>query len=269
MVFVVETIGLKGTLALDSLCPSRLGKIARMKKRYRIKTRHRSQPPIRLLSNRFQRVTAEKVYRISGHESFPCRYTWLPKAMRSLRENPKFFSNEEDAMVCLGVGKNMVRSIRFWSQVTGMAAATKKGGGFEPTDLARLILAEDGLDPYLEDIRTLWLMHWKLATNVENPLLAWDYLLNRWQEPDFNRSRVLKALRLEAGKQDDKLSEATLDQHFDTFIHTYVPTRGRKGEVQEDNLDCPLVELGLIVKVGEREPDKIDGRREPVFAFNP
>ena len=46
----------------------------------------------------------------------------------------------------------------------------------------------------------------------------------------------------EAEKQENRFSAVTLEQHFDTFLHTYVPTRGRKGEVQEDNLDCPLVE---------------------------
>jgi len=40
--------------------------------------------------------------------------------------------------------------------------------------------------------------------------------------------------------------------HFTTFLHTYFPTRSKKGEVLEDNLDCPLVELELIQKVGER-----------------
>ena len=50
-------------------------------------------------------MTAEKLYRISGHETFPCRYTWLPKAVRGLREKPKLFSNdeEEQAMVDLGL----------------------------------------------------------------------------------------------------------------------------------------------------------------------
>ena len=46
-----------------------------------------------------------------------------------------------------------------------------------------------------------------------------------------------------------------------------MPTRGRKGEVQEDNLDCPLVELELIVKVGQRELDKVSGKSEPLYAF--
>ena len=70
----------------------------------------------------------EKAYRISGHETFSCRYTWLPKAVRGLRENPRLFSDEARAMVDLGVGKNMVRSIRFWSQVAGVATAGVKGG---------------------------------------------------------------------------------------------------------------------------------------------
>jgi hypothetical protein len=207
-------------------------------------------------------------FKISGHESFPCRYTWLPKTMRGLQGNPKLFSNDERAMVTLGVGKNMVRSIRFWAQVTGMAEPLPRSTGYQPTPIGRLVLGDEGFDPFLEDIRTLWLIHWNLSTDIENPLLAWDYLLNKWQETDLVQSRVLKELEQEVSKLDDKFSIVTLEQHFETFLHTYIPTRGRKGEVQEDNLDCPLVELGLLVKVGERETDKIAGRREPIYNFN-
>lgn len=209
-----------------------------------------------------------KTYRISGHESFPCRYAWLPKAVRGLQEDPKLFGDEEGAMVHLGVGKNMVRSIRFWSQVMGMAKAETKRQNLSVTDLGRTLLAEKGLDPFLEDIRTLWLLHWNLATNIENPLLAWDFLLNRWQEPELVPSVVLKALQKEAEKQENRLSKVTLQQHFNMFLHTYYPTRGRKGEVQEDNLDCPLVELELIIKIGERELDRRSGARETIYGFN-
>lgn len=208
-----------------------------------------------------------KTYRISGHETFPCRYTWLPKAVRGLREDPKLFSDEADAMVSLGVGKNMVRSIRFWSQAAGMAKVMTKGGGYSLTKLGSVLLGERGLDPFLEDIRTLWLIHWNLCTDIENPLLAWDYLLNRWQEPELVPSRALKALQKAAEKQDDRLSMNTLEQHLDTFLHTYVPTRGRKDKVQEDNLDCPLVELELVIKVGERELNRLSGKHETIYGF--
>jgi hypothetical protein len=212
------------------------------------------------------RSTADKKYRISGHESFPCRYTWLPKAARGLAQNPKLFSDEEHAMVELGVGKNMVRAIRFWAQATGVVTTAKQAGN-SLTKFGRALLGPRGLDRFLEDIRTLWLVHWNLATNTETPLLAWDYLLNRWHEPEIVPRAVLRALQEEAAKENDGLSLVTLEQHFEVFLHTYVPTRGRKGEVQEDNLDCPLVELELLVKVGERELDCLSGRREPIYAF--
>jgi hypothetical protein len=211
-------------------------------------------------------LITDRKYRISGHEKFPCRYSWLPKAVRGLSANPKLFSNEEEAMVDLGVGKNMVRSIRFWSQSAGVVASLKNGG-YSLTKFGIALLGQNGLDPFLEDIRTLWLIHWNLATDTQNPLLAWDFLLSRWQEPELVRSTVLSALAREGAKSVDKLSVVTLEQHFDTFIHTYVPTRGRKGEVQEDNLDCPLVELELILKVGDRELESSVGKREPIYAF--
>ena len=66
-------------------------------------------------------------YRVSGHETFPCRYTWLPKVVQSLSENSKLFRDEDEAMVRLGVGKNMVRAIRFWADATGVSCDDGEG----------------------------------------------------------------------------------------------------------------------------------------------
>jgi hypothetical protein len=206
-------------------------------------------------------------YRISGHESFSCRYAWLPKVVHCLERDNRLLSKEEEAMVALGVGKNMVRSIRFWAHATDIVSKAAKDGRSQLTDFATTLLGEEGLDPFLEDIRTLWLLHWNLATHIDTPLLAWDYLLNRWQEPELVPSVILKALQREATNHNDSVSPTSLAQHFDTFIHTYVPTRGRKGKIREDNLDCPLVELELVVRVGERDLDRVAGRRETIYAF--
>jgi hypothetical protein len=205
-------------------------------------------------------------YRISGHEGFACRYAWLPKAVKWLDEKPQLFTDEQQAMVDLGVGKNMVRAIRFWAHAAGMIQPREKGPGYCVTEFGRAILGTDGADPFLEDIRTLWLVHWKLSTNGKSPLLAWDYLLNRWQDPKLAPSVALEALKKEVAREDQHLSPVTLEQHFDTFLHTYIPTRGRKGDVQEDNLDSPLIELELLVKAGDREVDT-GGRREAIYAF--
>jgi hypothetical protein len=51
-------------------------------------------------------------YTFSGHDSFQCRQLWLKKGYDYVQEGKNF--NDEDAVVQLGVGKNMVSSIRFW-----------------------------------------------------------------------------------------------------------------------------------------------------------
>jgi hypothetical protein len=188
--------------------------------------------------------------KFSGHETFACRYVWLPKALQAIQSDPRVFADEDEAIVELGVGKNMVRSIRFWVEASGMAKPAQQG--LEPTKLGLLIFGAKGWDPFIEDIQTLWLIHWNLTTQIEHPLFAWEFLFNRWHEPEFTESAVLKAFAKETDGLSKRLSSVTLQQHFQVFLHTYVPARGQKEEISEDNLDCPLTELELLVKIGER-----------------
>lgn len=203
-------------------------------------------------------------YRFSGHESFPLRYAWLPKAARAIDDNADAFGDEEATMVELGLGKNMVRALRFWVQASGIAEPAARG--LRVSDFGRLVLLDESGDPFLEDVRTLWLLHWKLATHVREPLFAWDYMLNRWQEPEIVRSRVVRAFQFEAQAMGRTLSPVTIEQHLDVFMHTYIPTRGRKADVQEDSLDCPLVQIALIEQVGERIAEN-STKSEPIYAF--
>ncbi|MBF0556464.1 MAG: DUF4007 family protein [Nitrospirae bacterium] len=205
------------------------------------------------------------MYKFSGHESFPFRYPWLPKAYFALKSNTSLFVNEENAMLELGVGKNMVRAIRFWIQAIGIATSSGKGN-FDIKDFGRVLLSEEGYDPYLEDIKTLWLIHWKLVTKIDEPLFAWDYMLNRWQYPEIIRSNVIESFYREANKLERNLSPVTLGQHFDIFLHSYVPTHNNKSDLFEDNLDCPLVELNLIQSIGERR-NISTGNHELIYRF--
>jgi hypothetical protein len=158
----------------------------------------------------------------------------------------------------------MVRAMRFWVEAAGLAVTT--AAGMKPTPIGEKFFGEGGLDRYLEDIQTLWLLHWNISTSVETPLFAWEFLLNRWQEHEISEGPVLKAFAQESERlAQKKLSPVTLHQHFDVFLHTYLPTRGKKGELADDNLDCPLTELDLLTVVGERNGE--GKHREPVYAF--
>jgi len=48
-------------------------------------------------------------YSFAGHETFTCKNYWLKKGYDHSREGKKFNDN---AVIDLGVGKNMVNSIR-------------------------------------------------------------------------------------------------------------------------------------------------------------
>lgn len=174
------------------------------------------------------------------------------------------FSNIDEAMVRLGLGKNMVQSLRFWVQAMRVSEQAS-GGGLQLTSFGKRVFGPKGFDPYLEDITTLWLLHWQLCSHHDNPLFAWDFLFNRYNEPEIIRSNLLAVIDRESRMLARPLAKATLAQHFDILMHTYVPTRGHKAEILEDNLDCPLIELDLIERIGQRvnSEDKL----EPAYAF--
>lgn len=204
-----------------------------------------------------------QTFRFSGHESFACRYAWLPKAYRAISKNPAIFFDEEQAMVELGVGKNMVRSLRFWVDVMGVASPTGDKQ-HQLTDFGHAVFAADGLDPYLEDARTLWLLHWNTSSKTSPALFAWHYLIGQWPYPEFTRTEALQAFKRQSAKLGHKHSDVTLSQHLDVFIHTYHATTGGKISV-EDSLDGPLVPLNLLMPTGERRVE--GGRWETVFSF--
>lgn len=202
-------------------------------------------------------------YRFSGHETFACRYAWLPKAYRAIATDASIFYDEDAAMVELGIGKNMVRALRFWVDAMGIAHPTPDRK-HEITELGHVVFGEDGCDPYLEDSRTLWLLHWNLTSSATPALFAWHFLLGAWPYAEFSRSEALAAFARQSHLLGHSHSEITLSQHLDVFLHTYLSARGSRAGI-EDSLDGPLVELRLLQQTGERRSE--GGRWEGVYAF--
>ena len=101
------------------------------------------------------------VYKFSGHETFHCRPIWLKKGFDFAKSGMLF--NDENAVIELGVGKNMVASIKFWLRAFGFYNLHEN----ELEGLACDILNDDGFDPYLENEATLFLLHYLLIKNME------------------------------------------------------------------------------------------------------
>ncbi|MDE0552577.1 MAG: DUF4007 family protein [Candidatus Poribacteria bacterium] len=193
----------------------------------------------------------------SGHQTFPFRYTWLKKGVDAITEDPTVFSSE-DASVTLGVGKNMVASIRHWCQISGLIRSdTKQRGRFVPTDFGKTIFDDkDGFDPYLDDPATLWLIHWQIATNIDQAT-AWYWAFNVLNENQFTLPAFKEKLYEWVQQQKEPMrpvSDNTLDRDVSCFIRTYCHSRNNTNTtVAEETFDCPLVELNLIIKLTNGE----------------
>jgi len=187
------------------------------------------------------------------HESFALRYGWLTKGFQALYSNKneeEDIFNAEDATVKLGVGRNMVNSIRYWLQAARLIERKPKGG-FETTELGEYLFTEEGWDPYLEDEATIWLIHWLIASNAEMAT-AWYWFFNRFHKPEFTTEEVTVAL-LEFAKQQitTKTSETTLKGDVALVLRMYAQSKGNTRTPLEDALDSPLALLRLVSRMPE------------------
>lgn len=193
----------------------------------------------------------------AGHETFPFRYAWLKKGVDRVADDGTLF-RRDDAMTRLGVGKNMVRSIRHWCLAAGVieevaGKSSRPSGCFRVSAFGKALFGARGLDPYLEDPATLWLLHWQVVTNGQR-CTTWFWAFSHFHEPEFTREALYSALLAWAQAAGAKrLAASSLRRDVDCFLRTYVPARQTKNLVLEDTLDCPLVELGLLRPAADRQ----------------
>ena len=194
-------------------------------------------------------------FSFSGHETFPFRYPWMKKGYDAVVADGGAFL-QDDAITTLGVGKNMVRSIRHWCLAAGVieedrGTSARPTGSMKTTPLGDALFGPDGFDPYLEDPATLWILHWQLATNL-NRATSWFWAFNHFHEAEFSREALGTSLfKWSQTLPGKKVAESSVRRDIETFLRTYIPPRKMKSEFPEETLDCPLVELGLIYSVAD------------------
>lgn len=204
------------------------------------------------------------------HETFPLRYSWLTKGFQALLADPNVFQSD-DATVTLGVGKNMVNSIRYWLEAAQLME--RRPGGLVTTPVGFAIFDEtEGYDPYLEDEATIWLIHWLIASNAELAT-AWYWFFNRFHKPEFSSQEVATALAdFVKSEITTRVATTTVKQDAAIILRMYTQSRGTTRTPIEEALDSPLSLLGLISHLpGAKRylscPDSRDGLPLGIFTY--
>lgn len=190
-----------------------------------------------------------------GHETFFIRKGWLYKGMSNVAREPGVFQGTVgNPMDVLGLGANMVKSLRYWLTASGLTSEPRFGRRNQVlTELGRIIYEND---PYMEEIGSLWLVHYMLATN-EDDATSWYLFFNEFNKTEFDvedfRNCIIKYVRM----QDNSSMplDRVIDEDFSCVINTYVPRiRLNPAKVHpENNIDCPLGELELVDVIDKKK----------------
>ena len=193
---------------------------------------------------------------LSGHETFPLRYGWLKKAFDAVRETEGKDENRsvflgEDAIARFGVGKNMVASMRHWATATSIVEELTGENRLVTTPLGQRLFSDGGLDPYMENPATSWLVHWHLCGRPIKT--TWFWAFNYYSYAAFERETLVDGIgKLAKDCGWTRASSTTIKNDVACFVRTYVAQLPSGQAAYEDALESPLTELGLIKPVGKR-----------------
>lgn len=186
------------------------------------------------------------VMKFRGHETFFVRKGWISKGLKYVnRDSLVFMGTNGNPMDILGIGSNMVKSLRYWLQAFTLTVEPTSGKRDQRlTPFGQLVLNND---PYIEEIGTLCLLHYRLASNLEDAT-AWYYFFNEFRPTEFNRDDFVLQLSNYLRIKGVDVSERSLEDDYNCIMSTYVPrSKSNPEKVRaESNIDCPLGELGLV-----------------------
>lgn len=185
------------------------------------------------------------------HETFHPRYGWFRKAYACVTENPRAFV-QDDAPVRIGVGKNMVRAIRFWGLAAKLIeedpqSSNRRTSDLIPTSLGDALFRDAGWDQYMEDPGTLWLLHWLLLAPPCR-LPVWWFAFNEFHPIEFTDDDLEAATiaQLDAVPEWATPHPSSIKKDVSALLRAYAPAEKSRRMRIDDVLDCPLRELRLI-----------------------
>lgn len=179
------------------------------------------------------------------HETFHPRYGWIKKAVDAVAADENAF-NHDNAVVELGVGKNMVRSIRHWG-ISFKVIAPMKGDSLRSsacgvTAVGEVIFGNCGWDAYAEQLGTLWLLHWLLLAPSCN-VPVWWLAFNEFSGIEFTEEQLVEFV-IDRTRGWAQPNPSSIKKDVSCLLRMYAQGHSRLGF--DDLIDCPFRELELI-----------------------
>ncbi|MGH7801267.1 MAG: DUF4007 family protein [Thermodesulfobacteriota bacterium] len=173
-----------------------------------------------------------------GHESFTCKQFWLKKGYDFVKDQKRFSDNT--AVIDLGVGKNMVNSIRFWMKSFGLMDDNEN-----VTAISDLLFSEGGKDPFLEDFGTIWLLHYCLIKTEKASIYSLIFNEFRRERVEFTKEQLHLFLKRKCQENDFNYNPNTINSDINVFLRNYTKLKESQIDI-EDDFSRLFIDLDLI-----------------------
>lgn len=175
----------------------------------------------------------------SGHDSFSCKQFWLKKGFDFVKEGKIFSDNT--SVIDLGVGKNMVTSIRFWLKAFAIIEDKEN-----VSELGEFLFGASGKDLFLEDIGSVWLLHYYLVKEAKASIYNLVFNEFRKTRTEFTQDQLHNFLKLKCSENSStSYNTNTIEKDIKVFIKNYIQSTRKQSEI-EDAYSGLLHELNLI-----------------------
>lgn len=159
---------------------------------------------------------------INKHGSFYLRSGWGTKIIQAVEEDDMIFSpaNELKAIDKLGLGRVMIKALRYWADASGLTVERKAQGGIkEEKTLLFTLISEH--DRYFQKPGSLLLLHRNIATN-RDAATAWYWAFNEFNKQTFTKNEFVEGLHSFLSVNDMMVKKAAVDKEFNCFKNTYL-----------------------------------------------
>lgn len=181
------------------------------------------------------------------HQSFYLRDRWLSKGIKHLMNDERFFYNK-DSFEIIGLGKNMLQSLRFWLVATRMVEEKFNSEQKKIHHITPLGYTIYEFDKFVRFCDTASILHYEL-TKEREPATVWYWFFNILRQPMFSKEELLQ-LFVEWVSREEKreISVKSLKRDIECLIKLY--TAGQTTFDPEEIIQSPLHKIGLIEDMG-------------------
>ena len=197
---------------------------------------------------------------INKHGSFYMRSGWGTKIIQTVDADEAIFSpqREQTAVDDMGLGRVMIKALRYWSDALGLTEERKNQGGAIVKRKTHLFELIDQYDRYFQRQGTLLLMHRNLATNKDNAT-AWYWAFNELAKTSFSKEEFVDAFFSYLAVNGMHIKKAAVDKEFNCFRNTYINS-GKKTDkysIMDEDTYSFLGPLHILKINDEKKIEKV------------